>query len=86
MKNIVKNSVKYNVLLTKSKGGYTATVPALSGCISQGRTVEEALENIKEAIELYLEVLSEDGDNLPLETNTISSFVDVFFPVNKVHA
>ena len=41
------------------EGGYVAYVPALPGCFSQGETKEEALENIKEAIELYLEVLEE---------------------------
>lgn len=37
------------------EGGYTAYVPALPGCISEGNTLEEARENIREAIELYLE-------------------------------
>jgi len=37
------------------EGGYTVTVPALPGCISEGDTIEEALANIKEAISLYLE-------------------------------
>ena len=39
----------------QEEGGYTVYVPALPGCISQGETYEEALEKIKEAIELYLE-------------------------------
>jgi predicted RNase H-like HicB family nuclease len=37
------------------EGGYTATVPALPGCISEGDTLEEARRNIREAIQLYLE-------------------------------
>jgi predicted RNase H-like HicB family nuclease len=37
------------------EGGYTVHVPALPGCISEGDTLEEARENIREAIELYLE-------------------------------
>jgi predicted RNase H-like HicB family nuclease len=40
-------------------GGYTATVPALPGCISEGDTLDEARRNIREAIELYLEPLDE---------------------------
>lgn len=40
-------------------GGYSVTVPTLPGCISQGETFEEALKNIKEAAELYLEDLKE---------------------------
>lgn len=86
MKSVIKNSIKYNVLLAKNAGGYTASVPALSGCISQGKTVEETLEHIKEAIELYLEVLAEDGEKLPIETNTISSFVDIFLSDKMIHA
>lgn len=86
MKSVIKNSIKYNVLLTKNEGGYTATVPALPGCISQGKNVEESLEHIKEAIELYLEVLTEDGEKLPTETNTISSFVDIFLSNKMAHA
>ncbi len=42
------------VLEEQEEGGYTVLAPALPGCISQGDTMEEAIENIKEAIELYL--------------------------------
>jgi predicted RNase H-like HicB family nuclease len=48
--------VKITVVLEKQEeGGYTVYVPSLPGCISQGETKEEAIKNIKEAIELYLE-------------------------------
>ncbi len=48
--------MKVQVVLEKQEeGGYTAYVPSLPGCISQGETREEALNNIKEAVELYLE-------------------------------
>lgn len=43
------------VLEPSDEGGYTALVPALPGCISQGDTRKQALENIQEAIGLYLE-------------------------------
>lgn len=43
------------ILEPQEEGGYTIYVPSLPGCISEGDTKEEALENIKEAIELYLE-------------------------------
>lgn len=50
--------MKYHVVLEKQKeGGYTAYIPELPGCISEGETEEEALKNIKEAMELYLEEL-----------------------------
>ncbi|MBC7815187.1 MAG: type II toxin-antitoxin system HicB family antitoxin [Burkholderiales bacterium] len=45
--------------------GYTVEVPSLPGCISEGDTLDEALGNIKEAIALYIEVLVEDGMEVP---------------------
>lgn len=50
-----------------SEGFYTVTVPSLPGCISQGKSKEAALKNIKEAIELHLTSLAEDG--IPLNKN-----------------
>jgi len=48
------------IILEDETGGYIAFVPALPGCHTQGDTVDEALRNIREAIELYLETLSDD--------------------------
>ncbi|HEY9206579.1 MAG TPA: type II toxin-antitoxin system HicB family antitoxin [Candidatus Methanoperedens sp.] len=48
--------MKFKVIIKEGKDGwYVVEVPTLPGCISQGRTRKEALKNIKEAIELYLE-------------------------------
>ncbi len=47
------------VLEPSEEGGYTALVPALPGCISEGETVQEAMRNIREAVELYLEPLED---------------------------
>ncbi|HKZ49600.1 MAG TPA: type II toxin-antitoxin system HicB family antitoxin [Candidatus Nanoarchaeia archaeon] len=57
--------MKTKIRLEKSDGWYVATVPSLPGCISQGKTVQEAKKNIKEAIELHLRALLEDG--IPLK-------------------
>ena len=48
------------VLESSDEGGYTVYTPGLPGCISEGETKEEALKNIKEAIELYLEPVEDD--------------------------
>lgn len=48
------------ILEPSDEGGYTVFVPALPGCISEGDTEEEALTNIREAIELYLEPIEDD--------------------------
>jgi predicted RNase H-like HicB family nuclease len=53
--------MKLRVVLEPSKeGGYTVYVPALPGCVSEGDTEEEALVNLREAIELYLEPVDDD--------------------------
>jgi predicted RNase H-like HicB family nuclease len=55
-----------NVLIYPGEDGFwVAEVPSLPGCISQGETREEVLANIKEAIELYIEVLQADGSPIP---------------------
>lgn len=48
------------VLEPSDEGGYTVYVPSLPGCISEGDTLEEAVKNIREAIELYLEPVEDD--------------------------
>jgi predicted RNase H-like HicB family nuclease len=58
--------MKYRVLITRDKDGlFVAEVPALPGCVSQGRTRAEAIANIQEAIEAYLESLKAHGDPVP---------------------
>jgi predicted RNase H-like HicB family nuclease len=53
--------LKLKVVIEPSdEGGYTVYVPSLPGCISEGDTVESALANIREAIELYLEPVDDD--------------------------
>ena len=55
-------TMQFKVVLEKGEDGwYTATVPALPGCISQGKTEEEAKRNIQEAIKLHISLLAEDG-------------------------
>ena len=62
--------MKFKVVLENNHdGGYTVTVPALPGCISEGDTVEEAIKNMREAIELYLEADDAEfptGDNVQI--------------------
>ncbi|MBO8182596.1 MAG: type II toxin-antitoxin system HicB family antitoxin [Archaeoglobus sp.] len=49
--------MKFKVILEEAEeGGYVVYVPSLPGCVSQGETREEAIENIKEAIEVYLDI------------------------------
>ena len=56
-------------LIYRGEDGYwIAECPSLPGCISQGQTREEAIENIREAIALYIEALEEDNLPVPPET------------------
>jgi len=48
------------VILEDETGGYIALVPALPGCHTQGDTLEELMENVREAIDLYVETLTEE--------------------------
>ncbi len=60
--------MRYTVILEQeADGGYVASIPAAPGCVSQGDTREEALRNIREALELYLEDCLESGDPVPRE-------------------
>lgn len=61
--------MRYTILLDPDPegGGYTVTVPALPGCITQGNTVEEATERAKEAIEGFVISLVKDGEPVPIE-------------------
>ncbi len=60
--------MKYTIIIEKGReSGYIAYAPALKGCVSQGKTKTEALKNIKQAMEVYIEALIEDGLPLPTE-------------------
>lgn len=60
--------MKYTVVLEReADGGYVVKVPALPGCVSQGNTREEAMQNIREAAELYIEDCVAAGDPIPTE-------------------
>jgi predicted RNase H-like HicB family nuclease len=69
--------MKFKIIIEEDleDGGYNASYPALPGCHSQGDTIEEALENIKEAIECYLESL--EKDRLPISADMKTKVVEV---------
>lgn len=58
----LRNMTRYKIAVhADPKGGFWAEVPALPGCFSQGETLAELQENVREAIALYLETLKEEG-------------------------
>jgi predicted RNase H-like HicB family nuclease len=60
--------MRYTVILEQGReSGFVAVCPTLPGCVSQGRTKRDALRNIREAVEAYIEALLEDGIPVPVE-------------------
>ncbi len=60
---------QYTIILDpdEEEGGYTVTVPALPGCVTQGETLEEAIAMARDVIRGYLEALTKDGQPIPEE-------------------
>jgi predicted RNase H-like HicB family nuclease len=70
--------MEYTIIIHKAEeGGFWAEVPALSGCFSQGETVEETIANTKEAIELHISCLKEDHEKIPVDDDFIISRVRI---------
>ena len=69
--------MKHTVLLIESEEGFAVSCPALPGCWSQGRTREEALDNVRDAIRLWLEVAEEDALKAAAEEKALTAEVIV---------
>ena len=69
--------MKVSVIIEKDEFGYYAYCPELTGCHSQGDTLDEALENIKEAVELYLETLDEEERKNLLSKEILTTSLEV---------
>jgi len=64
--------MEYTVLFHRAEeGGYWIEVPALPGCYSQGEKMEDAIINIKEAIELHLAALKEESLEIPVDEDIV---------------
>ena len=61
----VTTTTRQVILIPDETGGYTVEVPSLPGCFSEGDTQAEALTNIQEAIELWIEDAREHGEDIP---------------------
>jgi antitoxin HicB len=62
---------RYSVVLApdREEGGFVASVPALPGCVTEGDTRDEALANVRDLIQLYIEDLEAHGEPVPEETD-----------------
>lgn len=70
------NSMRYTVIIERAPENYAAYVPDLPGCIATGDTREEVTRNIREAVEMHLETMREEGIPIP-EPTTESGVVEV---------
>jgi predicted RNase H-like HicB family nuclease len=64
--------MRYAVVIEKAVGNYSAYVPDLPGCVATGNTIEEVETEIREAIELHLDGLREDGLPIPPTVRPVS--------------
>jgi predicted RNase H-like HicB family nuclease len=67
---------KYAIVIEQGENNLSAYVPDLPGCITTGRTVEEIESNMREAIELHLDGLREDGEPIP-DPHTAVAYVEL---------
>lgn len=58
--------MKYAIIIVPSSDGYGAYAPDLPGCVAVGDTVEETAQLMKEAVEMHLRAMKEDGDPIPV--------------------
>lgn len=70
-------SYKVSVIIEKDEHGYYAYCPELEGCQTQGDSLEEVLDNIKEAAELYLETMPEDEIKACLSREILSTSLEI---------
>lgn len=72
----------FRVIIEKDAKGYHGYAPALKGCHTWGKTVEDTRKNLQEAIELYVEVLLEDGEPIPADVG-VESYATIEIPEIK---
>jgi predicted RNase H-like HicB family nuclease len=68
--------MKYAVIYEKTGTGYSAYVPDLPGCIAAGSSLQQVTELMRDAIEMHLEGMREDGDPIP-EPTTVADYIAV---------
>jgi predicted RNase H-like HicB family nuclease len=75
-----KMRLRYLVVVEKGDNNYSAYAPDVPGCVTTGKTLQETLANMREALELYFEVTLEDGAPIPTPYSTHADFVEFEVP------
>ena len=63
--------MRYAMVIEKAENNYAAYIPDLPGCVATGKTIEETEQQIREAIELHLRGMREDGLPIPMPTSRV---------------
>lgn len=74
---MMRAKYRYLVVVEKAEGNYSAYAPDVPGCASAGETIEETLQNFREALQMHLEGTFEDGDPPPKAYSLAAEFVEV---------
>jgi antitoxin HicB len=78
MPSMTKQRGHFNVVLRpEPEGGFTAIVPALPGCVTHGRTLDEAKEMARDAIVGYIESLTKHQEPIPTDNDTLMASLDL---------
>jgi predicted RNase H-like HicB family nuclease len=72
---------KYLVIVEQGPNNYSAYSPDVPGCVTAGDTVEETLNNFREALQMHIEGILEDGDAIPSPSSVTAQFVEIEVPV-----
>ena len=74
--SLLRPSQLHIIFRPEPEGGYTASVPALPGCVTYGRTLEEVKELVKVAIAAYIESLKKHGEPIPTDDESLVTTLD----------
>ena len=75
---MAKTHYRYNIILRpEPEGGFTALVPALPGCVTYGRTLDEARKMAKDAVTGYIESLKKHKEPIPSDDETLVTTLDL---------
>lgn len=81
MSKISEKILRYNVIFQPELGGgYTVIVPSLQGCVTYGKTLDEARKMAIDAIGGFVECIREDGEEIPSDDQSFMSVLDFRFP------
>ncbi len=77
--------MRYAVVIEKAKRNYSAYIPDVPGCIATGKTVQQTLSSLREALEFHFDGMREDGDKIP-DPETLVDYIDVGVESMGIHA